>query len=155
MRRTEREITDWSRIISILRDAQYAVLSMCRDNEPYVVTLNCGYDEGRNALYFHAAPQGLKIDFITYNPRVCGTVIQDRGYLQGECAHAYRTAVFWGEMHVVGELDEKKHGMQVLLDQLEDDPDEVRRQQLQGDEAYERVAILRLDIGEISGKQGH
>ena len=155
MHRVEREITDRDKVIDILRRAQYAVLSMCRDSEPYIVTLNCGYDEQGNALYFHAARKGLKLDFIKDNPTVCGTVIEDRGYLAGKCAHAYRTAVFRGEMRTVEELDDKKYGMQILLNQLEDDPDEIRRTQLKTDGAYERVRILRLDITEISGKQGH
>ena len=155
MHRVEREITDRDKVIDILRRAQYAVISMCRDSEPYIVTMNCGYDEQANALYFHAALEGLKLDFIEANPTVCGTVIEDKGYLSGKCAHAYRTAVFRGEMHTVEELDDKKHGMQILLDQLEDDPDEIKRTQLKTDEAYERVRILRLDIDEISGKQGH
>jgi len=154
MRLTEREITDGAQILEVLREGRYAVISMCRDNEPYVVTMNYGYDRDRNALYFHCAREGLKIDFITENPTVCGTVIEDRGYLQGECAHAYRTVVFWGKMHVVEELDEKKHGLLTMLDHLEDDPDQVRRTTLKDDKAYERVCILRLDIRDISAKQG-
>jgi nitroimidazol reductase NimA-like FMN-containing flavoprotein (pyridoxamine 5'-phosphate oxidase superfamily) len=154
MRLQEREITDRAQILEVLREGKYATLAMCRDNEPYVVTMNYGYDEGRHALYFHCAHAGLKIDFITRNPTVCGTVIEDRGYVQGECAHAYRTVVFWGEMRVVEALDEKKRALQAMLDHLEDDPDEVKRKTLQDDRAYERVAILRLDIREISSKQG-
>jgi nitroimidazol reductase NimA-like FMN-containing flavoprotein (pyridoxamine 5'-phosphate oxidase superfamily) len=128
--------------------------ALCRGDEPYVVTMNYGYDEAQDALYFHCARKGLKTEFITQNPAVCGTAIEDRGYLQGECAHAFQSVVFWGEMHVVEELAEKKHAMQVMLDHLEEDPDRVRRTQLKNDAAYERVAILRLDVHEISGKQG-
>ena len=154
MRRTEREITDRAQFVAILQGGRYAVLSLCRGSEPYIVTMNYGYDETRNALYFHCSPDGLKIDFIRDNSAVCGTVIEDKGYIQGECAHAYRTVVFWGKMHIIEELDEKKHAMQVMLCQLEDDPDEIRRKSLQDDKAYERLGILRLDVQEISGKQG-
>ncbi len=154
MRRTERAIAETDQMIEVLQGAKYASIAMCRDDEPYIVTMNYGYDEGRNALYFHCARQGLKIDFVTRNPTVCGTVIEDRGYLQGECAHAFRSVVFWGQMTIVDTLAEKKHAMEVMLGHLEDDPDEVRRTQLKDDESYERVGILRLDIHEISGKQG-
>ena len=154
MRKAEREIADRDRIVDVLRGARYAAIAMCRDSEPYIVTMNYGYDEDREALYLHCAHKGLKIDFINANPRVCGTVIDDRGYIQGECAHAYRSVVFWGEMHIVAELDEKKHAMSVMLDQLEDNPDTVKQTSLRDDKVYERLGILRLDIHEISGKQG-
>lgn len=154
MRREEREITDRRTLVDILKNARYAVIAMCRDNEPYIVTLSCGYDEGHSAFYFHVAPLGLKIEFINYNATVCGTVIEDRGYIQGECAHAYRSVVFGGQMRIVEDMEEKKHAMEVLLAQLEDDPAKVKATSLQDDEAYQRVGILRLDIEEMSGKQG-
>jgi len=154
MRRTEREITDPAQLREVLRVAKYVSLALCRDNEPYIVTMNYGYDPARNALYFHCAKEGLKMDFVSQNPTVCGTAIEDRGYVQGECAHAFRSVVFWGELRRVEDLEEKKHAMQVMLEHLEHDPDRVRRNQLKTDEAYERVAILRLDMHEISGKQG-
>jgi uncharacterized protein len=154
VRRADREITDRSDLVEILCAGRYAVLSMCRDDEPYIVTLSFGYDAGKQALYFHCAREGLKLDFIRSNPLVCGTVIEDCGYIQGECAHAYRSVVFRGEMHVVEALDEKKHAMNVMLGHLEDDPDLVRQKQLHEDTAYNRLGILRLDLQEMSGKQG-
>jgi nitroimidazol reductase NimA-like FMN-containing flavoprotein (pyridoxamine 5'-phosphate oxidase superfamily) len=154
MRRTEREMAEPEQIKDVLRGSKYTSLALCRENEPYIVTMNYGYDEAQSALYMHCAQEGLKLEFIAQNPTVCGTAIEDRGYLHGECSHAFRSVVFWGEMHVVEELEEKKHAMQVMLDHLEDDPDRVRAEQLKTDKAYERVAILRLDMHEISGKEG-
>jgi len=154
MRRTEREMADPEQIQDVLRGRKYVSLALCRENEPYIVTMNYGYDEAQRALYMHCAQEGLKLEFIAQNPTVCGTAIEDRGYLHGECSHAFQSVVFWGEMHVVEELEEKKHAMQVMLDHLEDDPDRVRAEQLKTDKAYERVAILRLDMHEISGKEG-
>jgi nitroimidazol reductase NimA-like FMN-containing flavoprotein (pyridoxamine 5'-phosphate oxidase superfamily) len=154
MHKQEREITDPDALLDILSEGQYVVLAMCRENEPYVVTLSYGHDRQAHALYFHTALQGLKLDVIEQNPRVCGTVIEDRGYIQGECAHAYRSLVLWGEMYVVDDVAEKKHGMEILTEHLESDPDPIRRKHLQKADAYERVAILRLDIQHMTGKQG-
>jgi nitroimidazol reductase NimA-like FMN-containing flavoprotein (pyridoxamine 5'-phosphate oxidase superfamily) len=154
MRRTEREMTDPGQLRGVLQGCKYVSLALCRENEPYIVTMNYGYDEAENALYLHCAQEGLKLEFIAQNPAVCGTAIEDRGYLHGECAHAFRSVVFWGELHAVEELEEKKHAMQVMLDHLENDPDRVREEQLKTDKAYERVVILRLDMHEITGKEG-
>ena len=154
MQKKEREIKDPDELTEILRRGKYAVLSLCRGNEPYVVTLNYGYDEEKNALYFHSAPRGLKIDFITHNPNVCGTVIEDRGYVMNECSHAYRSVVFWGNMYVVERLEEKKHAMGILLTHLEDNPDPIRERSLKGEKVYNTLGILRLTIREITGKHG-
>jgi nitroimidazol reductase NimA-like FMN-containing flavoprotein (pyridoxamine 5'-phosphate oxidase superfamily) len=62
--------------------------------------------------------------------------------------------VFWGKMHVVEDMEEKKHGIDVLLNHLEDEPDEVKERSLKSDEAYKEVGMLRLDITEMTGKQG-
>jgi hypothetical protein len=155
MHKKEREITDPARMKSILKKGKYAVIALCRDGRPYIVTLSCGYDEARFALYFHTALVGLKLDIIKANPAACATVIIDRGYLAGECSHGYRSVVMNGTMHVVESLEEKKHGMDVLLVQLEEDPDAVRRKSLMDVKAYDRTCILRLDIDDMSGKSGH
>ena len=154
MNRKDREITELKEIVAILQEGKYAVISMCRDNEPYIVTLNYGYDTDKNALYFHNALQGLKIDFIKCNPNVCATVIDDRGYIMNECAHAYRSVVFWGKMSIVEDIVEKKHAMEILLNHLEDNPDIIKERSLKNDEVYSELGILRLDIMEITGKKG-
>ena len=154
MNRKDREITVPKEIFEILQEGKYAVISMCRDNEPYIVTLNYGYDNDKNALYFHNAPQGLKIDFIKYNPNVCATVIEDRGYIMNECADAYRSVVFWGKMSIVEDIVEKKHAMEILLNHLEDNPGIIKERSLKNDEVYSELGILRLDIMEITGKKG-
>ena len=140
--------------MGVLKRGRYAVLAMCREQEPYIVTMNYGYDADRAALYFHCAREGQKIAFIRASPQVCATVIEDLGYVQGECAHEYRSIVLRGTMSEIEDLAEKKHAMEVLLGHLEDDPERVRGTSLQEDGAYERVTILRLDVHHITGKRG-
>lgn len=153
-RRADREITDRDQIMSILRRGKYITLALCRENEPYIVTLSYGYDERRHALYFHCAREGFKLEVAAQNPAVCGTVIEDGGYIEGECAHAYRSLVLRGELHAVEDLAEKKYGMQVLLAHLEPDPEAVRQRSLPQDSSYDRLGMLRLDIQHMTGKQG-
>jgi len=45
VRKTEREITNQSELLDILKRGKYTTISMCRDNEPYLVTLSYGYKE--------------------------------------------------------------------------------------------------------------
>ena len=50
IRRKEKEITDESEMLAILDEAKYVVVAMCKDNEPYLVTLSHGYDRKRNCI---------------------------------------------------------------------------------------------------------
>jgi len=156
MNRSDREIEDKLELKRIVRNGKFVVISMCSDNSPYVVTMNYGYDDRKNALYFHAAFKGLKMDIIKQNSNVCATVIEDLGYKPGECDHGYRSVVFWGKMSVIDDLEEKKYGLNILLNHLEEQPDEVKKKLLKEDSRYEKMqmAILRLDMEEMTGKEG-
>lgn len=153
MRRTEREILDRGELERVLRSQRYMAVAMCRHGEPYVVTLSYGYSADERALYFHCARDGLKLDFLRENPRVCATAVEDLGYKEGECAHAYRSLVVRGEMRVVEDRAGKAHGLRVLLAHQEEDPLDTEGRLLPDDAAYERVTVLRLDIAEITGKR--
>ena len=56
-------------------------------------------------------------------------------------------------MNIVEELEEKKFGFTVLLDQLEKDPIATKNKFLKKDETYENSGMLRLDINYITGKE--
>lgn len=153
IRKKEKEIKGQNVLKEVLKNGKYAVVSMCRDNEPYLVTMNYGYDRIKNALYFHCSLKGLKLDFIKHNPEVCGTVIEDRGYIKGDCKQAYRSVVFWGKIYIIGKIEEKKHGIEILLNHLEGGSEKYR-EGLKSEDAYKKVCILRLNLLEITGKQG-
>lgn len=152
MHKPEREITDAAAMESVLLHGTYATLALCRDQEPYAVTLNYGYDRGERVLYFHSAMEGLKLDFVRENPRACGTVIEDKGYLAGKCSHAYRSVVFWGDITVVEDFKAKRAGLRCMIEHLEEDPEAVYQRLLSDANRLRTVTVLRLDIDEITGK---
>lgn len=154
MNKSEKEITNPEELARIITGGKYAVIAMCRSNEPYIVTLSYGYDRDGNVLYFHSAKKGLKLDFISSNPNVCATVIEDRGYKVNECEHSYASVVMWGKMSIVESLEEKKHALDVMITHLEEKSDAVKARILKNDKVYEGVGILKLEIGEMTGKSG-
>ena len=153
LRLKDRAITDEGEIKRLLREGKFITIALCRDNEPYIVTINYGYAELKHALYFHCAGKGLKLEFIKQNPEVCATILEDMGYQERICTHFYQTLVIRGKLNIVENLEEKKYGMDVLLEHLEKDPDKVRKKSLQDEERYRTTGVLRLDIEEITGKQ--
>jgi nitroimidazol reductase NimA-like FMN-containing flavoprotein (pyridoxamine 5'-phosphate oxidase superfamily) len=154
LQKKEREITDQKELLEIIKKGKYLTISLCRDNEPYIVTLSYGYDDTKNAFYFHSSIKGLKYEFLRYNPAVCATIIEDRGYIMNECAHAFRSVIIWGKMCLVETIEEKKHAMDVLLKHLEDNPEKIKQESLSEDRIYKHLGILRLDALEINGKWG-
>ena len=152
MRRNEKEISEKNDLTAILKGGKYTIISMCKDNIAYLVTLSYGYDESKHVLYFHCAKEGQKIDYIKSNPNVCGTIIEDNGYEDG-CGQTYRSVIFRGKMNIVEDLQEKKYGFEILINQLESDPKAVKTKFLKENKTYENTGMLRLDIKQISGKE--
>ena len=152
--RPNREIKNKVQINKLLHTGKYVTLALCKDNQPYIVTLSYGYDEATDSLYMHCADKGLKLDFIKENPNVCGTIIEDGGYIPGECGHWFKSLVFWGDISVLKEPEQKRKGMEIILCQLEND-DEVIYKKINSDiRLYEQLVVLCLKISEIHGKSG-
>jgi len=152
IRRKEKAITDSQEMIAILRQAKYVTVAMSLEDEPYLVTLSHGYDVERNCIYFHCAQEGKKIDILRKNKRVWGQALKDNGYAPGKCDHLYATTQFKGRVTLITNEEEKRHALKVMIDQLEDEPDEVFAEQVT-DKSVKRVGIGRIDIEEMSGKK--
>ena len=56
-------------------------------------------------------------------------------------------------MEILEELQEKKYGFEIILNQLENDPELIKNKFLKKDETYENSGMLRLDITDITGKE--
>lgn len=151
--RKDREIGSPEVIDTILTEARFAAVAMSAGDEPYVVTMNHGYDRERGSLFFHCALKGHKLDVIERNPSVCATVVQDLGYVEGMCEHRYRSLVIRGKMSVVRDLETKKHGIETLMSHHEPDPGPIRARNLADEADYERFIILEMKIEDITGKQ--
>ena len=152
MRRKEKAITDNKIIEELMNKGRYITISMSKNDVPYIVTLSYGYDNAQNALYFHCANEGQKIDYIKFNPNICGIIIEDNGYSEG-CTQEYRSLIVRGTIEIVDNIQEKKHAFDILLSHLEKDPNVMKEKYFKDDEKYNKTGILKLDITEITGKE--
>lgn len=151
LRRKEQEIKNINELKAILAKTQYVTVAMCRDDEPYLVTLSHGYDEKQNAIYFHCAFEGKKIDFFKANNRVWGQTIVDRGYVQGRCDHLFSSVQFSGRVSFVADETEKRRALAVMINQLEHEPEKVMAAKVT-DAKVAKTCIGRIDIDFLSGK---
>jgi nitroimidazol reductase NimA-like FMN-containing flavoprotein (pyridoxamine 5'-phosphate oxidase superfamily) len=152
LRRSDKEVTDPEELIKPLLEADYITLALCMDNQPYIATLSHGYDREKKCINFHSAREGKKIDFLRANPTVWGQALIDNGYQQGSCDHLYHTTQFSGNVLFVEDLVEKEHALQVMINKLDENPDNIISNQLKP-ESIAKIHIGRIDIQEISGKK--
>lgn len=152
IRRKEKEMSDRKEMQAVLEEAKYVVIAMCKDNEPYLVSLSHGFDKVRNCVYFHCAKEGKKVDILREQNLVWGQALIDKGYVQGSCDHLYVTTQFKGRVTFIEEKDEKKHALEVMIRALEDHPRKVLEAQV-NEKSIQNVQIGRIDIEFMSGKK--
>ena len=129
VRRKDREITDPAEMRQVLKATKYVTVALCMNNEPYLISLSHGYDETKNCIYFHCAPEGKKLVYAKANNRVWGQVVLDFG-VTDECDYAYTSVQFAGKIRLIEDLEEKRHGMEVLVRQVSLSPRETRKNQI-------------------------
>ena len=152
IRRKEKEIKDRTEILRILNRAKYVTIAMVDVDGPYLATLTHAYDKNRNAVYFHCAKEGRKVDVLKRDSRVWGQALIDLGYITGKCDHLYETAQFRGKVSFVDSPTEKRHALELLIAKNEEHPEPVIRKQVT-DDSISHVNIGRIDIEFMSGKR--
>ncbi len=152
MRRKEKEITDRALMIRILDEAKYVTVGMTDVDGPYLVSLTHVYDEKRNALYFHCAREGRKVDILRRDNRVWGQALIDKGYVDGKCDHLFLTTQFKGTVSFVDDLSEKRHALEAMIRKNDPDPEVVIAEQLTKG-SLARVNMGRIDIQLMTGKR--
>ena len=153
IRRIDREIKDENELKSIIERGKYGVIGLSRNNEPYVVTLNYGYDKVENVLFFHCGKEGQKIDFIKSNPQTCVTIIEDDGFDSESCDLSYKSIVLRGKIHFISDPDDVDRGIRLMISQLEKKNTGHFLAKLRtGNKSYDNLQMLKLTIDSISGK---
>lgn len=149
LRRREKEITETGEIEKIIKKAQVCRLGLVDGDEPYVVPVFFGYE--KNALYFHSALEGRKVELIKRNNKVCFEIDTDVEILSKEQACGftakYRSAIGVGRAYILDNDNEKIHGLNVLMKQYAEGDFSFPKEKL------DRALVVRIDIESITGKQ--
>ena len=149
MRKKDREITDIDEIERIIKKAIRCRIGLVDNDEPYVVPVSFGYE--RNALYFHSALEGRKVELIKKNNKICFEIDTDVEVVKGKkpCAWTmkYRSVIGVGRAYILGNDEEKSHGLKLIM-----------RQYTEGNfsfpkSALDSVLVVRVDIESITGKK--
>ena len=149
MRRKDREITDIALIEDVIRNSLVCRLGMSRNDQPYVVPLCFAYSD--NALYFHSAGEGLKLEILQQNPNVCVEFDIDQEVIQGDkpCKWGmkYRSVIGFGKASLVDNLEEKKKGLDAIMLHYSGRSFEY------AEPAIKSTVIIKVEIESMTGKE--
>lgn len=149
VRRQDR-LMDEKRAIELLKSNEYGILSMISETgEAYGVPINYVWD-GRESIYIHCAPEGKKLDALRKNPEVSFCLIGHVCLKPSMFTTEYESVIFKGKAYLNLSDDEKMVALHLMTDKLSPDFKEL------GDKyaykSFHRVEIIRIDLGEFSGK---
>lgn len=154
LRRSEKSMDDPREMEQVLASVRIMTVACCLESEPYIFTVDFAWDREARELWFHCATEGRKMKILQANSRVCITVVEDRGYIDGECDHAYRSLILEGKASVVTDLSEKRRALELLARKHERQPEAILTRFADNDEAVRKVGIVRVSVDSVSGKQG-
>lgn len=152
MRRKEREVQDKQEIIAILRRLDTLRIAMQGEEYPYVVPVSFGMEvlDDRPVVYFHCAQQGMKLELLKRNPRVC--VEGDRLFCIEKTAHGitarYESVIGFGECEFVRDPEEILHGLRLLTEHYGHDDYPLDRCA-----GLSHLLIGKIVLNSLTGKQ--
>jgi nitroimidazol reductase NimA-like FMN-containing flavoprotein (pyridoxamine 5'-phosphate oxidase superfamily) len=148
MRKTDREIKDRKDIDGIIGRCRVCHLALCDDGQPYVVPLNFGYDG--SFLYFHAAPEGRKIDILRKNNKVCFefAILQSITESEKACKWGakYESVIGSGTAKILEDLEAKINALEWIMRQYGSGKRDF------AEEILKKTLIFCVQVLEISGK---
>ena len=157
IRRQDRAITDDIWIADFLRKANYGVFATCKNGQPFTVARNFTYDAQRNAIYFHGARKGRTFENVgdgapvNLNVSEMGEwIVADRAMNFGV---KYKGVVVFGRLTVVADVEEAKHGLQLIMDKHFPHLRPGMDYETVTDEDLKVTAVFRVDIEAWSGKE--
>lgn len=149
MRRKEKEISDESNIKAVIKTATVCRLGMVHGNKPYIVPLCFGYHD--NALYFHGALKGRKIDLIRENPNVCFEfdTVAEVNEAEEACDWGmnFQSVIGFGKATFIENSDEKCKALGIIMAQYSEKQFEFPENMLKA------TAVIKIEIGSMTGKQ--
>ncbi len=147
MRRSDRAIPD-NEASELLQKGEYGVLSTVSDDgQPYGVPLSFAYTG--DAIYFHSALEGQKLDNLKENNRVSFCVIGKTEVLPEKFSTKYESAIVFGKAsEVTGE--EKQKGLLELVKKYSPGFLKEGLQYIERDGRKTRV--YKIEIESLTGK---
>lgn len=148
MRRKNQELT-CEENERILNTVSSGVLALYDDNGyPYAVPLNFVYHG--NAVYFHCAKEGHKIDAVKNCDKASFCVVAKDAVVAEKFATDYYSVIVFGKVQIISEQEEMRSILRLLNSKLA--PDFPKEGELEIEKDINNVCIIKLEAELITGK---
>jgi len=153
MRRAKKEILDKEQIRHILQTAHVGRLgTMGKDGYPMIKPLNFVHDG--EAIYFHGAREGEKMEDIRRHDRVCFEVDVPIRYMPAtddpcRAFYLYQSVIVRGRTTILESPEEKRRILAALMEKYQPEGG-------YGEFPVEKIAataVVKISIEEITGKE--
>jgi nitroimidazol reductase NimA-like FMN-containing flavoprotein (pyridoxamine 5'-phosphate oxidase superfamily) len=157
LRRSDRAMPSDREIEALLHRAQVAFIATSVSDQPYIHPNLFWFDEENRRVYFHTATEGRTISNVERNSQVCFSVAEMGRLLPAETAlefsTEYASVIAFGDARIVKNNEEKRYGLQGLLDKYFPDllPNEDYRSMTRDE--LDQTAVYAIEIDAWSGKQ--
>ena len=144
-------------IKEFIQRALFGTMATSQDGQPFLVARNFAYDPEKHAIYMHGAKKGRTIENAQAYPKVCFSVSEMGRLLPDERAMEFSVefagVVAFGNISVVDDPDEAKHGLQLLCDKYFPHLKPGVDYETTTDTDLKVTAVFRIDIESWSGKE--
>lgn len=144
-------------ILEFIEEAPMGYLATVYDGQPFINSNLFVYDADKHCIYMHTAQVGRTRSNVDQNPNVCFTATTMGRLLPAdealEFSVEYSGVVVFGTSQIIEDNDEKRYGLQILLDKYAPHLKPDRDYRGITDEELKRTAVYRIDIEEWSGKR--
>lgn len=150
MRRKDREITK-KEAECLLENGTWGVLSTSANNKPYGVPVNYYYSSEENAVFFHCAKEGRKLENINANNQVSFAVVPSEKIVPDKFTSLFESVTISGRASIISDETEKIQRLKELCRVLSPGYSEAAESAIL--KYISSTEIVRIDIEEISGKR--
>lgn len=147
MRRKDREL-DTTATIEILKKCQYGIFSTVGENG-YAYGVPLSYIYMNNAIYFHSAVEGYKLDNLLKNDQVSFCVVGQTFVLPDKFTTNYESVIVFGRANEVFD-NEKESAFLEILNKYS--PDYIEKGKAYTASASTNTKVIKISIEHISGK---
>lgn len=149
VRRQDRVLDEQS-AEKLLREGEYGVLSMPDPlHGAYGIPVNYVWD-GKDSVYIHCAPEGRKLRLLDDDSRVSFCVVGRTKPVPDKFTTEYESIVLQCTARRGLPPEERMLALELIVDKYSPGFRETGRKYAEG--SFGRTEVIRLDIGEWSGK---
>ena len=152
MRRFKQQLSK-DECVEILKSAPRGVIAMNGENGyPYAVTINQYFDETDGKIYFHGALQGLKVDLLEKDNKVCFTTTDEGHIEEGDWANTFKSVVCLGQVEEVNDVEKIHDRLRRLAKGFYPSEEFIEKEI---EKAGSRVKMYVINIDYMTGKLVH